>query len=263
MIKLYKDIKNKFYTFSIVGVLLIVMSAILTLIKTEKYLLFILLIVLAIVYVIGIAIIFMYQAIKRLNNLSAKASSNVGVRNCISEFEELINNTKNPKLKTTLLNNLSGAYINIGELDKAMKTYDVQQPVFDNSLIGKQNHIIYIYNVCEISIRTGIYFHARSNMALMKVLIDDEAFNEEQKKRMNQIYSDVVVWLVFAEDEIKDYESIEKYYLKRFAEEDLIAAKVFFAYQLSKVYKKMKKTKESKKYMDFYMENKEELNYEW
>ena len=76
---------------------------------------------------------------------------------------------------------------------------------------------------------------------------------------MKQIYSDLVIELVFREDRIKDYESIEKYYLKRFNEEQKNGNKVFFAYQLSHVYHKLKKKTKEKEYQKYYEENRGEL----
>ena len=169
---------------------------------------------------------------------------------------------KDKKIKDLLNNNRIGAYINLGNLKKAMKLCGTELPEYENSPIGKQNRIIYLNNICEISIRENILPLAKKNLAIMKELIEDKSFNEEQKKYMRQIYSDLVIESVLKEDKIKDYASIEKYYLKRFKEDDNIASKVFFAHQLVTVYKKLKKKKEAKEYQDFYNQNKEELNYE-
>lgn len=263
MIDLYTDIKKKYIGIIILGLFIFIMISILIIIKTNKYIFIPLLITFSIVYVIIIRLLCLKKAVSRLNNLSLRASGNSGLRDCIKEYEALLDNAKDQRIKTLLLNNITGLYTNIGELDKAMKMYDNQSPTFDSTPLGVQNRIIYIYNICEISIRKGIYFHARSNLALMNALMDDKRFSNEQRTNIEKIHSDVVVWLVFAEDEIKDYETIEKYYLKRFNEESNIAAQVFFAYQLSKVYKKLKNKKLSKEYLDFYNENKCELNYEW
>ena len=261
MKRLYKDI---YFTHIIVEIVGIIALIIINYFVYQKYHSTLLLNIIAVgtfAYMIAINLWNTSRAIKRLSILSNKIGGNKGVKEGIKEMEDLLTRAKNKRIIDILKNNLVGAYINLGETKKAMELCGKEQPEYENNVIGKQNRIIYLNNICEISIREGLLSLANKNLSVMKDLIEDKDFNEEQKKQMHQLYSDLIIELVFKEDKIKEYESIEKYYLKRFNEEENIAGKVFFAHQLVKVYQKLKNKKEEKKYQKYYDENKEELNY--
>lgn len=261
MIRLYKDIRITFYLAELIGTILLVLGTIYLYQKIHSTLLLIGCIILIIIYMIVVGLMCMKKVLDRLTKLSDILGGNKGLKEGIKEIEGLLKRVKNKEVKALLLNNLMGAYISMGNTKKAMKLCEKDPPEYDNSPMGKQNRIIYLNNICEISIRENLLPLAQQNLTIMKDLIEDKAFNKEQKKYMRQIYSDLIIEYMFKEDRIKEYESIAKYYEKRFKEEENIAGKVFFAHQLTLVYKKLKEKKKVKEYQEYYEQNKGDLNY--
>lgn len=261
MIRLYKDIRIKYYLTEIIGIVLLILMKIKISDLYNNKIISILMVLGIIVYIFIIAAIYLKIVLDRLTKLSNIMRGNENLKEGIKEYEKIYARAKDKKIKTLILTSLTGAYINIGDTKKAMALYEDFEPVFQDDVIGLQNQFIYLNNVCEICIREGLYKLAHNNIYVMKQILDTDKISEDNKIPMTKIYQDLVIELVFKEDEIKDYKSIEKYYLKRFNEEEEIYNKVFFAYQLSKVYKKLKKKKAEKEYKEYYESNRKELNY--
>ena len=261
MIGLYKDIKIKYYlTEFIVLFLLFAGNEYLYKTTNNKPLELILFVVIVII-AITIAYIFTNKAVKRIQQLSIRLNGNENIKEAINEIEELIKRCINKKTKTILMINLTAAYINLGEYETAMKLLTNFEPEYDKGPTGELNRIIYLNNLCEISIRQGIYNLAEENMKVIKKLIDNDKFNDNYKMLAQKIYSDLVVELTLATDMTKEYKALEIYYQKRFNESEDISSKVFYMSQLKKIYKKMKDKKKAKEVDKYLKENKKELNY--
>ena len=261
MISLYKDIRIKYYITEII--VLIVLFAgneylyRLTNNRTLELILFFVIIIIAII----IAYFYTNKAVKRLQILSNKLNGNENIREGIEEIEKLIERSKNQKTKTILMINLTAAYINLGENETAMKILTNFNPEYDKGPIGDLNQIIYLNNLCEISIREGLYDLANQNIAVIKSLINNNNFNDYQKALVEKIYSDLIVELTLASGMTDEYKALEVYYQNRFNTTEDISSKVFYMNQLKKIYKKMKNKKKEKEADKYLKENKKELNY--
>lgn len=261
MIRLFKDINIKYYITQLVGLIILLSLNFYIYGKTGNKLLYAIIIFITLAFIIMTAYRYTKKATIRIIELSNNANNNKNIKEVISSYEEILPRAKNNKVKTLIVINLTGLYINLGETKKAMTLYKDFTPTFDKTTNGAINQIIYLNNICEICIREKLLSLAKENLNILKKLIENNNFDESTKKTVNTIYGDLVVELVFKENKIKDYKSIAAYYLKRFDEEKSSASKIFFAYQLSKVYKKLKNKKEEEKYKNYYKENRGELKY--
>ena len=261
MIGLYKDIKIKYYVTEIIVIaILLIGNDYLYKVTDNKPLE---LIIFCLIVVVAFAISFFYitKAVKRLQQLSIKLNGNENIKEGIEEIEGLIKRCKNQKTKTVLMIDLTAAYINLGENETAMKLLTNFKPEYDKGPIGDLNQIIYLNNLCEISIREGIYDLAEQNMKVIKRLLNNDKFSDYQKALSEKIYSDLVVELTLATDMTKEYNALEIYYKNRFNTTEDISSKVFYMCQLKKIYKKMKDKKKEKEASDYLRENKKELNF--
>ena len=261
MIRLFKDLRIKYYITELLGIIILLGLNFYIYGKTGNKLIYSFLIFITLVFIVLNAYRYTKKATLRIIELSNNANKNTSIKDTISSFEKMLERAKNNKIKTLLVINLTGLYINIGETKKAMTLYKNFQPTFERTVNGDINQIIYLNNICEICIREKLIPLAKENLSILKRLIKNNKFDPETKRFVNKIYGDLVVELVFKENKIKDYKSIELYYLKRFGEEDSIPSKVFFANQLSKVYKKLKNKKEEEKFKKYYKDNRGELKY--
>lgn len=261
MIGLYKDIKIKYYLTEIIVLFLLFLGNDYLYKITNNKPLELILFVVIVVIAITIALIYTNKAVKRIQELSMRLNGNENVREAITEIEELINKCKNKRTKTVLMINLTAAYINLGENETAMKLLTNYEPEYDKGPIGDLNQIIYLNNLCEISIREGIFNLAEENMKVIKKLMSNDKFNDYQKTLVEKIYSDLVVELTLATDMTKEYKALEVYYRNRFNTTEDISSKVFYMSQLKKIYKKMKDKKKEKEANDYLKENKKELNF--
>lgn len=261
MIRLFKDLNIKYYITQLIGLLFLLSLNFYIYGRTGNKLIYIIIILITLIFIILTAYRYTKKATIRLIELSNSANNNKNIKNVLSTYEDIFLRARNPKVKTLIVINLTGLYINIGETKKAMSLYKDFTPIFERTPNGAINQIIYLNNICEICIREKIFPLAKENLNILKKLIENDSFDEKTKKMVNKIYGDLVVELVFKENKIKDYKSIAVYYLKRFNEEDSSSSKIFFAYQLSKVYKKLKNKKEEEKYRNYYKENRGELKY--
>lgn len=261
MIGLYKDIKIKYYVTEIIVLFLLFLGNDYLYKVTNNKPLELILFVVIVVIAITIALIFTNKSVKRIQELSMRLNGNENVREAITEIEELIKRCKNKKTKTVLMINLTAAYINLGENETAMKLLTNFEPEYDKGVIGDLNQIIYLNNLCEISIREGIFNLAEENMKVIKKLMSNDKFNDYQKALVEKIYSDLVVELTLATDMTKEYKALEIYYKNRFNTTEDISSKVFYMSQLKKIYKKMKDKKKEKEANDYLKDNKKELNF--
>ena len=261
LIRLYKDLRIKYYVTEFIVLFILLFGNEYLYKATNNKSLELILFFIIVFIAFAITYIFTNMAVKRIQKLSVKLNGNENIREGITEIEELIKRCKNQKTKTILMINLTAAYINLGENETAMKLLTDFEPDYDVGNIGDLNKIIYLNNLCEISIREGIYDLAEQNMKVIKKLIDNDKFNDYQKLLAEKIYSDLVVELTLATDMTKEYKAIEIYYQKRFNETEDISSKVFYMSQLKKVYKKMKDKKKEKEADKYLKENKKELNY--
>lgn len=260
VIRIFKDIKLKYYITQFIGIVILLCLNYYIYQKNHSITLCAILIFTTIIYILFTRIIYKSKVRKRLADLSNK-TNNTNIQETITTYEEIILKTNNQKLKTELIIKITELYIKIGETKKALQLYKDFEPIFSKNITGKLNQIIYLNNICQICIREKLYSLAEENLKIIKRLSKIEDYNKETKDKINKIYNDLVIELIFKKNKIKDYNTIEKYYLKRFEEETDNSKKVFFAYQLIKVYKKLKNKEEEKKYKEFYIKNKEELNY--
>lgn len=261
MIRLFKDLRIKYYCVEIIGIVMLVLlnEYIKKTIGTGVW--YYLIVFITLFYAIAVAIFFLSKSIQRLTIISKEIEQNQNLRKNVEKLEELFKRAKNKKTKSLIFINLIGVYVDIGETKKAIELCNQFEPVFDSTPIGIQNRIIYMNNNCEICIKENLFSLAHQHLSVLNKLIETTKLNTEQQKYMKQIYSDLVIELVFREDEIKDYESIEKYYLKRFKEEQKSGNKIFFAYQLSLVYHKLNKKDKEKEYKNYYEKNRGELEF--
>lgn len=261
MIGLYKDIKMKYYATEIFVLFLLFLGNDYLYKVTNNKPLELILFVVIVVIAIVIALIYTNKAVKRIQELSMRLNGNENVREAIAEIEELIKKCKNKRTKTVLMINLTAAYINLGENETAMKLLTNYEPEYDKGPVGDLNQIIYLNNLCEISIREGIFNLAEENMKVIKKLMSNDKFNDYQKALVEKIYSDLVVELTLATDMTKEYKALEIYYKNRFNTTEDISSKVFYMSQLKKIYKKMKDKKKEKEANNYLKENKKELNF--
>ena len=181
MIGLYKDIKMKYYATEIFVLFLLFLGNDYLYKVTNNKPLELILFVVIVVIAIVIALIYTNKAVKRIQELSMRLNGNENVREAIAEIEELIKKCKNKRTKTVLMINLTAAYINLGENETAMKLLTNYEPEYDKGPVGDLNQIIYLNNLCEISIREGIFNLAEENMKVIKKLMSNDKFNDYQK----------------------------------------------------------------------------------
>lgn len=261
MIRLFKDLKIKYYLTEIIGIVAILLLNYLIYYKTGNYTIYTILVFINLGYVIFIARIYMKKALNRTINLQNNVINNTDLENTIIAFEKILPRAKNKKLETILLISLSDLYVNTAQTKKALKLYS-KKPVFAKGPVGEQNRLLYLKGLCEVCIREKKYDLAKENLSILKRLIENTNFDVENKKIINNVYTDLIVELSLSTKKKKDYKEIEEYYLKRFEEETNNAKKVFIAYQLSKYYKTIGKKRPQKKYSTFYKENRGELKFD-
>lgn len=260
VIRIFKDIRLKYYITQLIGIIIFLYLNYFTYLKTHNKVLCAVFVLIAIIYIFLIRTIYKNKVRKRIENLSNQAN-NINIQETITSFEKILVTINNQKIKTQLIIKITELYIKIGQTKKALTLYKDFKPIFSKSITGKLNQIMYLNNICQICIREKLYSLAEENLKIIKRLSKIEDYNKETKDIIDKIYNDLVIELVFKKNKMKDYNIIEKYYLKRFKEETDNSKKVFFAYQLIKVYKKLKNKEEEKKYKEFYNKNRGELNY--
>ena len=104
MIRLYEDIRLKYYTIEIIGISLLLLISTLLYGKTGNTLLFTLLILLTIIYILAVAFYFTKKASNRVKKLYEKIKANNKTKEDIEEIKRLAERCKNKELKELLEN---------------------------------------------------------------------------------------------------------------------------------------------------------------
>lgn len=239
MIKVYKNLKIAYFVTGALGAILIVI-----LLKKLELLL-------GIVWVIVCFLFFELLANMRTVNLRNQCRLQE-YRRVYESYLDKNKASRNENVGIVGKMNLSAAYIELGEPEKALSLLQSLSPEFLESKIGAQQKASYYNNLTVAYLAVHDVEHAEENLACMQSVLEDAALSEKMKKNLSDVYQTKQVLL---EMEKGNYEGAEEHFLKRLKNNKIKITQVYCHYYLAEVYRHVENTKRERECLSFAAEH--------
>ncbi len=197
------------------------------------------------VWILFIGIVF----IKNANARYRKIMEYMNNCQCRRFIEETLKLSKSKRQVNEIVSlNLSSAYINIGDFDKAMETLKTVPITFSKRPAQMVNEFIYFNNLFAAYCSDGDIEKAEAALKSMKIYIDAAELTEPHRSMCIKPYIDKQYKLNI---EKGNFDGALEHFTNMYNTENTLIGKVNYSYNLGLVYEHNGDTEKAKEYFEF------------